>query len=504
MATTALQILLPSRTNPKGTAVTGTFNPSATQNVLSAPAYNEHLSDIFDSRAAGDSRSLLQDMFRTDPDISAAVNAFLTVADTELVVLVYDEKDVLDPKGQEVLHQQMNFLATRSDYTKGFRVVNSWKALGEAARYMVLLRGVIAGELVINPEFYAERVQWVDGGRLSWYEKTPGFYTPEQEQADGKKISLDLPNFFCTWFRKDPSQIYSYSPFISAINTIAARQQIINDLYRIMKVTGYPRLEVTIVEEVLMKNAPMQVKAGDQNTRNQYLQAQIGFIRSAINTMRPDSAFVHTDSFTTGMLNEKAPGVSMKIEEVIAVLNSQNQAALKTMATIIGRGESGVNTASVEARIFSLSAQAINVPVADWFSQALTLVLRLSGSTSRVECYYAPVEMRSDTELETQMLVRSQRLKEDLSLGIITDEEYHLQMYNRLPPPGYKPLMGTGFMQPQTAGVDATALSPNGDPVGKAASAPRGNKGARDNKTKTSRNSELIQALMALEALAHG
>jgi hypothetical protein len=154
------------------------------------------------------------------------------------------------------------------------------------------------------------------------------------------------------------------------------------------------------------------------------------------------------------------------------------------MATIIGRGESGVNTASVEARVFSLNAQALNTPVADFLSQVLTMALRFTGSESYVECKFQDVEMRSTTELETQLLVRSQRLKDDLALGLISDSEYHLMVYNRLPPEGTPQLSGTNFNAKQTAGVDTGALSPNGDPVGRAASAPGGNGGSRDNKTK--------------------
>ena len=39
------------------------------------------------------------------------------------------------------------------------------------------------------------------------------------------------------------------------------------------------------------------------------------------------------------MVNDKKAGMSIDIEPVIKTLNAQNQAALKTMATILGRGE---------------------------------------------------------------------------------------------------------------------------------------------------------------------
>lgn len=479
----ALKILLPGKGAPGGVSVTTTFNASNTGNILAIPTYRDHLHDIFASRTSDDSRALVKSLFKNDPDVSASVNAFLTVANTELVMLAKDANGELDMAGQQALQSLVIQLTTRQDYSKGFKIVNSLSNLAENCRMLLLMRGAVGGELIMSKEMFPVELRLLDMGKVEWFEVTPGAYTPRQRTLTGEIISLDIPTFFTTWFRRDPSEIYSYSPFISAINTIAARQQVINDLYRIMKVTGYPRMEITVLEEVLMKSAPEAARR-DIDSKQAYLNQQLGSIRSAISTLRPDQAFVHTDSMTMGVVNQKSPGMAMDIGPIISALNAQNQAGLKTMATIIGRGEAGVNTASVEARIFAMNAQALNEPVADLLSQVLTLALRFTGSESHVECYFKPVEMRSDTELETQMLVRSQRLKDDLSLGLITDAEYHLMVYNRLPPPGSPVLSGTGFAQGGTAGVDISAVSPNGDPVGRAASAPRGNAGARDNKSK--------------------
>lgn len=476
------KVLPPKRGNPTGVSVTPTYNASSPNAVLTAPTYREHQTDLLTARNNSDSRTLIRDLLRTDPDMSASLNAFLTVADTQPVFLVRNLDKSLDEAGQDLLNQILTLMFVRNDYTKGFKMPTSVASLSENMRYSVLASGGIGGELVISKEFFPTEVRLIDLGKIEWTEPLAGQYIPQQRASTGELISLDIPSFFTAWFRRDPTGIYSYSPFISAINTIAARQQVINDLYRIMRVTGYPRMEAKVLEEVLLKNMPPDVK-NDEKKKAEYIQSVIGQIQTQLQNLRADQIFVHTDSIETGMMNEKAAGVTMDITAVIQTLNSQNQAGLKTMATIIGRGESGVNTASVEARIFSLSAQSLNEPLALFWSQALTLALRLNGSESYVECYYLPVEMRSDTELETQKLIKSQRLKEDLSLGLIPDIEYHLEMYNRLPPKGTPMLSGTGFAT-QKAGVDVTAVSPNGDPVGRSASAPGGNKGSRDNKSK--------------------
>jgi hypothetical protein len=173
---------------------------------------------------------------------------------------------------------------------------------------------------------------------------------------------------------------------------------------------------------------------------------------------------------------------------VIEVLNAQNQAGLKTMATIIGRGTSGVNTASVEARIAAMNADELNEPLAEMWQGLFSFMLHMQGYQGFVDVTFEPVEMRPQLELEPQKTMKQARLLQDLSLGNITDEEYHLEMYNRLPPDGAAELSGTGFMNAATASVDAEGVSPNGDPLGRGLASPD-SKSARSNTVKRASSS---------------
>ncbi len=86
--------------------------------------------------------------------------------------------------------------------------------------------------------------------------KGPGVYKPRQKvQGSTNGVMLDTPLFFIEYFRRDPTSIYSDSFFVSSITTIAARQQVINDLYRLMQITGWPRMDVKVLEEILINNA---------------------------------------------------------------------------------------------------------------------------------------------------------------------------------------------------------------------------------------------------------
>lgn len=483
LASKALSVVMP-KGKLTSKAISPTYNAASPTTVLTVPAYRDHLSDIFDTRQAGDARSLIKSLMIQDPDMSAATSAYLTTANTDLTCLAKDINGSIDRAGQKTLNQILLTLTTRYDYSKGFEIRPNLSALCESLRYMVLMRGMLAAEAIITKEGVFNEIRQIDPITLQWYSKTNGLPTPVQRISGLDDIDLNYPSFFVSFFRQDPTTLYPSSPFVSAINTIAARQQVINDLYRIMQVTGYPRMELKVLEEVLIKNAPPMIQA-DQDKRQEYVSAQISAISGSVGNLKPDQAFVHTDSIEVDMLNESKPGMAVNIEPIIKTLNAQNQAGLRAVSTILGRGEAGVNTASVEARIFAMTAQEINEPIAHLLSQILTMVLRLSGSQSYVHCKFRSVELRPELELEPQLTMKASRLKDDLSLGVIDDDEYHLEMYGRIRPDWAPELSGTGFMNKASAAVDASAISPNSDPLGKSLKTP-GSQNAKSKATKTS------------------
>jgi len=465
------QILLPKKTpSPQGVANSPTFQSNSSANVLTVPTYRDHLTDIFTTRSADDANTLLQSLLVQDPDASASVNAYLTTADTEPVIYVKDVNDKIDRNGQKTLNAILDTLTTRYDYvTVGFQYKPTLRAMAEELRYMLLLRGMLVGEAIISKEGIFDAIRLIDPISLEWFEKTNGRLTPEQvPTGGGNNISLDVVSVFAAYYRQDPTKAYSNSPFVSSINTVAARQRIINDLYRIMTLTGYPRLDITVLEEVIANNAPLDIKA-DPAKFTQYVNNTITSITNTVTNLRADQAFVHTDSIKADMVNTKSAGMTLDIEPIVKTLNAQNQAALRVMATTLGRGESGVNTASVEAALFAKNAEALNTPIAELWEQIFTFVLRLTGSTSRVVVKFRPVELRPATELEAQLTLRQARLQKDLSLGIIDDDEYHLEMYGRIRPDSAPILSGTGFADAGSV-VDAGGISPNNDPTGRSVS----------------------------------
>lgn len=402
----------------------------------------------------------MEDLFQHDTDVSAAVNAYLTLADTQMIAWAEDMTGQVDPVASSNLYQLINRMSFQIDFTQGFQLKMGLDKVTEELRYMGLLRGAIGAEWIYDKSGQPESLRNVDMKSIRWYEKQPGVYKPGQI-VSGKTdpVMLDIPSFFVTYYRRSPTSVYAVSPFVSAINTIASRQQVINDLYRIMRITGYPRIEIKVLEDVLLKSMPADLlqRKGSQDYFDwmaaRYAELQAGFASIAV-----DQAIVHSDSTEFAILNEKAPGMVLNVQPIIETLNAQNQAGLKSMSTVLGRGTSGVNTGSVEARLAALFADQLNEPIIDLYQRAFSFQMQQAGFQGFVKVRFAPAELRPWTELEPQLVMRAQRLRQDLSDGLITDVEYHLWMYERLPPDSAPKLSGTQFMsQAATAATASTA-----------------------------------------------
>lgn len=476
-----LQILLPKKkAKAGGNASTTTYRPNQ-QTALSLPRYRDHLTDLFNSRQASDSRALMNELSRHDPDVSASFFAYMSIAGSaEYSIRAYDLEGQLSPEGIQLANAILVKLTQVYDYTLGFSAKPTLRQINDDMRFYTLLRGSPGAELIYDKKLQPDSIRLIDMQSIEWTEKQPGVYKPIQKPAGTNlEINLDIPTFFMARFHQNPTDIYTYSPFVAAINTIAARTQVINELYRITKVVGYPRMDITVLEEVLLKSAPALMRTDSEATRN-FINQEIAKITSAFSNLNSSEPLIHTDAVEVGMVNDSRPATSLPIQNVIDILNEQNQAALKTMPTVIGKSNNG-QVSSTESRLFALNCDAVNKIVADVWSQALTLAARLAGFQGYVDFRFEPVELRPTLELEPQKTMKQSRWEQALSRGYVTDDEFHIAVFGRPRPATAPVLSGTNFADPQNAAsVDVQDITPNSDPLGRSL-APEGGRSARSN-----------------------
>lgn len=475
-------IILPKgRGTRNGTTYTPTFNPR--QEILTAPTYRQHLDDLFNTRQASDSRTLIGELVNHDSDVSAAVHSYLTISGSaQMVLKAYNAEGQLDLEGLTRAYSILHNITSTYDYTTGYSRKRTLEELCDELRYMILLRGMFGIELVLDKAYVPSDIRLPDPSTIEWREKTPGVFNPVQKpRGSNEIIDLNIPTFFTANFHQSPLSPYTYSPFVSAINTVAARQDVINELYRIMQVVGYPRLDVEVLEDVLLQHQPPAFKSDISKSRA-FVESELAKIRGTVAGLTARDAFIHSNAISAKIINDKNPSAGLQIEKVIEVLDNQNQAALKVMPAVVGKGSNG-QTASTESRLFALSADALNRTVANGLSKLLTFAVRLAGFQGHVVASFVPVELRPTLELEPQKTMKASRLRQDLSLGLITDDEYHYEVYGRPAPDGAPLLSGTGFLEAANQQIDVEGISPNTDSLGRGL-APEGSQNERSNQTR--------------------
>lgn len=461
-----VSIVLPKKLPTSGITITPTFSASSSSQSLPIPDRYTHTQDVLDFRASSTNSDILKNLAKTDSDVSATVSAYLTIANTEMTYLCTDALGNIDTVAQALAHDIILNLSTTLDYSVGFTGDKSIEFKNSAFRYHILVSGACSGELIQDKKVALNvltEFRVVNPDSITWYEKQAGKLTPVQK-SESTEIDLNIPTFFYSSHHQDPNTAYPTSPFVSVINSIYARRRIIEDLYRMMSINGYPRIKIKVLEEVIMKSAPENIKKGKQEVKQAFIQSYLNLITTAYANVRADEPLAYTDSYEVDVLNSKG-AMSMDISPIIDILNSQNQTALKIVGTLLGRGESGTNTASAETRVFLKNVEDLNKTVARLWSQALTLAIRLNGSNSYVKVSFVKPSFNSDVEDAPKEVVKQSILQKDLSLGIISDEEYSLKMYNRLPLATAPKLSGTKFLDTAKLGdIENTPNDPANQP----------------------------------------
>lgn len=116
--------------------------------------------------------------------------------------------------------------------------------------------------------------------------------------------------------------------------------------------------------------------------------------------------------------------------------------------SVLGHSSGSQNIASTESMLFVKYCQGVQNKINSIMSRALSLAVRLLGHDCYVEFAFDKIDLRPDSELEAYAAMKQSRILEQLSIGLISDEEASIELTGRLPPEGAPQLSGTFFRDP--------------------------------------------------------
>lgn len=401
---------------------------------------------------------------RLDGTLSTAVFDLVQIANSGILFKAYNSTThEFDLQATQTARTVWAAMDTLYDYTKGYSDRRPVSQVLETALREVVLTGAIAGELVLNKARLPERVQVVPFETLTYKSRGDGTKYPVQRGITPEEIKLDIPNFWVIESHLGADSPYPRSMMEAALPTIFYYAEFIEDVRRVVRRSGHSRMVATLNAEQVRLAAPESAHKSEE-TMKAYMEGVRTDLQTVISSMEPEDALCVYDVAETKELSAK--GEKADYTELMRTLAGMAAVSLKSHPSILGmRLEGSQSLSNTESLIFLQVAKLAQTAVAGWMSRAMTLAIRLFGIDAYIKAKFAPIDLRPENELEAFRVMRQDRILEQLSLGLISDEQANEELQLPPRPAGSPPLSGTFFHQSSNR---ASEISPNTDPQGRA------------------------------------
>lgn len=401
-----------------------------------------------------DSRNTIREMSRASPDLSAAVAAYVRTGITSGYTATARNPDgSIHPEATSALAQLITRMDVINDYTIGYDDSLSIRSLCEVWARELATQGECCAELVLDKARMPDKIQPISTQQIRYFPSTDGRKRIPKQLVAGEYIDLDIPTFFMVRLDEDLLDAYAVSPIESAIQAVIFSASFMNDIRRVVRKAIHPRVNATIDFEKFKASLPAEVKL-DQKVFDAYLEQIVSDLETKINSMEPEEALVMFDIIGVSVVDHGNTNLASEYTVIQDMADAKLAAGAKVPSVVMGKGGTS-NTASTEAVMFVKYVEGtVWAKLNEMLSKVFTLAVRLLGHDVAVTWRFNPIDLRPDNELEAFRAMKQSRILALLSLGMITDEDATMELVGRLPPAGYKPLAGTGFM-PNTAAEPA-------------------------------------------------
>jgi len=416
-------------------------------------------------RFGRDTSTVIRTLTKANPDFSGALAGHLRIGIPEKYApFAYNPDGSFNVDATRLCMELLQRMYSNPGYDTGFTTVGSIRSCSEALAKEICIEGAMAMELVLNQQRQPAYFAPVPVSKLKFYDdfsKGTKTLKPVQD-VGGEEIDLDIPNFFMVWL--DPSLLdpYPEPPMQSAVQATLANSTFLNQLRQLCERHIFPRYHAKINLEKLTAMMTEEERA-DSTKQQEFYSARYAEVEAAINGLTVEQALISFDFLEVEFIKGQDGDTPSTFEVVRDIYNGKIATGAKTMPSILGHGSDNQNVASTETMVALLNSNGmVRLKLQEMYSKALTLSCLLMGMDVSVNFEFDEINLRPSDELEAFRAQKASRLREELSMGFITDEEYSLRMNWRLPRAGHVPLAGTMFHQPQPADPSGNNYSGTG------------------------------------------
>ncbi len=429
MATSKSQsVVMPKKVNTKVASAPPQGNVDPGRDIK-RPSSASRTLQIGDIRQEPDVVKAIRRLATDERYTSNAVFSIVHLALTEFRAVGYD--NVTGEFSQEVtnvVRQIMARMDTLNDYSKKFNKKPTIRQFVETSLREAAIAGGVAAELVIDKSGMPDRLQSVAYESLTYVQKSDGLVYPKQKPTagGGGDIELDIANFFISELNLGADETYATPMYKSSLIDTFQNNDFVDDMRRVVFRSGHSRLVVTLNSDKVRASASEEVR-DDEAKMMQYMQEVQAQVQRSVSALRPEDGVVVYDSMDVDVAD--IGGEKSDYVPLLQQVSNMQATSLKAPPSILGiRSEGSQSLANSETLIYLKIAKAIQGPVCDLMSRALTLAVRLLGVQGYVKFEMDPIELRPDSEREAYKMTKQQRILNQLSLGIISDEQACLDL----------------------------------------------------------------------------
>jgi len=342
------------------------------------PAINRTARDY---QSAQDASSTIRDMYETDGLVSTAISSMVRIACSGMTYSAYfTGTHEFSREGMMAVESVVSSLDTLWDYTKGFSDKKGMEPLIEEMLLETALSGGVGCEMVLDKSRLMDKLVPINYSTIIWKSDGKGGKKPFQKRkasagGQAKDISLDLPTVWIAEMAKPLDRVYAMSYMVSSLKRILHYDEFIEDMRRVIRQNGAPRLLVKLNYEKVLQSAPAAVK-NDADKLKKFLDDTISAVEERVKN--PEESLVYFDN--TEVDSVETSGEKKDYKDLLDALSGLAASAAKSNPSILGLRLGGSqNTSSTESMLFSHMAGMLQTPVAQVISRALTLAVRLIG-----------------------------------------------------------------------------------------------------------------------------
>jgi hypothetical protein len=386
---------------------TGRVSGTSSSQTIISPYKSRATEILKELRLIRDERAAIAYLAKHHPDMSFALWNYLRLANQGHTMEFYGVSSRNKGKRQTDIEAEWTTFVSRINAISNDGLDGLINILHKNA----ILFGAQMCEAAVLPDLSdIEDVYPIDPRTVEWkLEDREGkkVWVPYQ-YINGQKVDLSLGNIFNVPFDPDTNRPDGNLMFAAAVLSIDFQLQAYTDMSAVLRRQGYPRNDVEIDREALLKSAPPAVRS-DPVMQKKFLEEYFAWMNKLLSELEPTQDYLHYNDTKINMAGSGTASRSMDIRAYNEMTDTQTMGGLKTLGIMLNRHTGRTETyGTIELKIMVEGIKSLQRGSKRLIESIAKLWLRVHGYQAVPKFTHNPVDWQSEIDKWTVGIMKQQ------------------------------------------------------------------------------------------------